>query len=151
MAKEKFETIISALEKVPAPKLKGEIVSETDDAMVIKSTAGVFRVARGSIASQKEEADGIAITLESDAKIIQEVLVDQNTLLGTVTADIFGGFGGIGPVAVHCDCKCKCDCKCDCDCKCLCDDDQLNQILPKLRQLAKFRQLDVGQLMMSIR
>jgi hypothetical protein len=141
--KDTFTEIVDALTKYPAPKLRGEVISKEEDSLVVKTATGVFRVARGSIAKEEKIDDGVELTLESDAKLVRESLIDLATGVGAVTSDVFGP-GGVGSVYRDCDCRCLCECRCDCDCRCLCDDYKMSQVLTQVQELARFGRLNIN-------
>ena len=136
-----FKKVFAALSKSTAPSLKGIVIDEEKDHLIVQSGTAVFRVPRQAIAKEEKTEEGITIILNEGAKIVRESLVDTSSL-GVITEGIFGPSLG-GFVARDCDCKCLCDCKCDCDCKCLCDDDQLINVMKQVEQLARFGQLTI--------
>lgn len=142
--KDEFTEIVDALSERSAPKLRGTLVCEEEDNLVIKTTAGVFRVARASIVKEERTEEGIEITLAPDSKLIRESLVDLAASVAAVTSEVFGPGGMGGTVAKDCDCRCLCDCKCDCDCRCLCDDAMITQVLTQVKDLARFGRLNIN-------
>jgi hypothetical protein len=142
--KDGFPEVVDALTKRPTPKLKGAVVSEEEDNLVIKTAVGVFRVGRASIVKEEKTDEGMEFTLEPDSKLIRESLIDLAASVGAVTPEVFGPRGMGGIVAKDCDCRCLCDCRCDCDCRCLCDDDMVAQVLTQVQELARFGKLNIN-------
>jgi hypothetical protein len=143
MAEESVLTkVVAVLSKPISPSLKGIVLAEEKDNIVIKSGASVFRVPREAIAKEERTTEGIELSLNKEAKIVRETLVEAASL-GIITEGVFGSALG-GVVARDCDCQCLCDCKCDCDCKCLCDDSQFARVMTQVEQLAKFGQLNIN-------
>ena len=106
MPKSDIDRKLESAREGAQPKLRGTVVSENDDSVVLKASDAIIEIPVRSITQRLEKQGGeIEVILAEDAEIVVGTVVSVKN--GFVGDDVFGPLTP-GLLAGNCNCNCNC-------------------------------------------